>query len=55
GHGPVPWEHEGNRGWLRALHALGRAAGSIGESEEHDRCTLFLRDSSATAELKLNK
>ena len=55
GHGPVPWEHEGNRGWLRALHALGRAAGSIGESEEHDRCTLFLRDSSATAAEFLNK
>ena len=24
GHGPVPWSHEPNRGWLRALHALGR-------------------------------
>ncbi|MEI6250397.1 MAG: DUF3151 family protein, partial [Actinomycetes bacterium] len=46
---------EGNRGWLRAVHALGRAAGAIGESEEHDRCTLFLRDSSATAAEFLNK
>ena len=26
GHGPVPWEHEPNRGFLRCLHALGRAA-----------------------------
>ena len=26
GHGPVPWEHEPNRGFLRALHALARAA-----------------------------
>ena len=24
GHGPVPWEHEPNRGFLRSLHALGR-------------------------------
>jgi hypothetical protein len=46
GHGPVPWEHEPNRGFLRALHALGRAAGAIGEEEEHNRCVIFLRDSS---------
>ena len=26
GHGPVPWEHEPNRGFLRSLHVLGRAA-----------------------------
>src|SRR3954454_638930 len=31
GHGPVPWEHEPNRGFLRALNALGRAAAEIGE------------------------
>ena len=31
GHGPVPWEHEPNQGFLRALHALGRAAAAIGE------------------------
>ncbi|MGW6392275.1 DUF3151 domain-containing protein [Streptomyces sp. NPDC055103] len=49
GHGPVPWEHEPNRGFLRALHALARAAGSIGEKEEFARCTTFLRDSSETA------
>src|SRR5256885_10568346 len=29
------WEHEPNRGFLRALHALARAAGSIGEQEEY--------------------
>ena len=23
GHGPIPWEHEPNQGFLRALHALG--------------------------------
>ena len=26
GHGPVPWEHEPNRGFLRSLHMLGVAA-----------------------------
>jgi uncharacterized protein DUF3151 len=49
GHGPVPFEHEPNRGFLRALHALGRAAQAIGEEEEYERCTVFLRDSSPTA------
>ena len=49
GHGPIPWEHEPNRGFLRCLHALARAAGSIGEEDEATRCTLFLRESSHTA------
>ena len=49
GHGPVPWEHEPNRGFLRALHALGVAAGRIGEDDEAQRCRTFLADSSATA------
>jgi hypothetical protein len=49
GHGPVPWEHEANRGFLRALHALGRAAAAIGEDAEAERCKTFLRDSSPTA------
>ncbi|RAY13569.1 DUF3151 domain-containing protein [Actinomadura craniellae] len=49
GHGPVPWEHEANQGFLRALHALGRAAAAIGEDAEAERCRTFLRDSSATA------
>ncbi|MFC6884729.1 MULTISPECIES: DUF3151 domain-containing protein [Actinomadura] len=49
GHGPVPWEHEANRGFLRALHALGRAAAAIGEDGEAERCRAFLRDSSAAA------
>ncbi|MGH3328260.1 MAG: DUF3151 domain-containing protein [Streptomycetales bacterium] len=49
GHGPIPWEHEPNRGFLRALHALGRAAGAIGEAEEAERCATFLRDSSPAA------
>ncbi|MFF2197368.1 DUF3151 domain-containing protein [Streptomyces sp. NPDC058157] len=49
GHGPVPWEHEPNRGFLRALHALARAAGAIDEKDEYERCSTFLRDSSPTA------
>jgi hypothetical protein len=49
GHGPVPWSHEPNRGFLRCLHALGRAAASIGESDEAERCSAFLRDSDPAA------
>jgi len=49
GHGPVPWEHEPNRGFLRALAALATAAGRIGEAHEETRCREFLRDSSPTA------
>ena len=43
GSGPVRWRHESNRGFLRALHALELAAGSIGEVDEERRCHLFLR------------
>ena len=53
GHGPVPWEHEPNRGFLRCLAALGKAAGAIGETDEAERCTTFLRDSSPTAAQEL--
>jgi hypothetical protein len=49
GHGPVPWSHQPNRGFLRALHALGRAAASIGETDEARRCQTFLDDSDPTA------
>ncbi len=49
GHGPVPWEHEPNRGFLRALAALTTAAGRIGETPEEARCRDFLRDSSPAA------
>ena len=49
GHGPVPWSHEPNRGFLRALAALARAAGAIGETAEAERCATFLRDSSPEA------
>ena len=49
GHGPIPWSHEPNRGFLRCLHALGRAADAIGEIDEATRCTQFLRDSDPAA------
>jgi hypothetical protein len=49
GYGPVPWEHEPNQGFLRALHMLAVAAAAIGEEDEAIRCRDFLRDSSATA------
>jgi len=45
GYGPVPWSHAPNQGFLRALNALGRAADTIGESDEADRIAQFLRDS----------
>jgi hypothetical protein len=53
GSGPVPWEHEPNRGFLRALHALAQAAGAIGEAPEAERCRTFLADSSPTAAAEL--
>jgi hypothetical protein len=49
GHGPVPWEHEPNRGFLRCLAVLGKAAAIIEEKDEAERCATFLRDSSPTA------
>jgi hypothetical protein len=49
GHGPVPWQHEPNRGFLRAVAALARAAEDIEETEEFDRCRTLLYDSSAEA------
>jgi len=49
GHGPVPWEHEPNRGFLRCLALLALSARAIGETEEWERCSTFLRDSSHSA------
>jgi hypothetical protein len=54
GHGPVPWEHEPNRGFLRALHALAVAAAAIGEDAEATRCAELLADSSPTAARELS-
>jgi hypothetical protein len=49
GHGPVPWEHEPNRGFLKSLALLALSARAIGEQDEWDRCSSFLRDSSPAA------
>ena len=49
GHGPIPWEHQPNRGFLRSLYMLGTSAAAIGEDDEAGRCAQFLRDASATA------
>lgn len=44
GSGHVPWSHEGNRGFLRALQGLGQAAAAVGERDEATRCEKFLSD-----------
>ncbi|CAG7613360.1 hypothetical protein LEUCIP111803_01680 [Leucobacter soli] len=49
GAGPVPWSHEPNRGVLRALYALRRAADRIGEHAEVRRLTEFLEGADPTA------
>ena len=43
GSGYVRWSHETNRGFLRAVAGLGRAAQAIGEADEEARCEVFLR------------
>jgi Protein of unknown function (DUF3151) len=53
GHGPIPWSHEGNQGFLRALGALARAADEIDDADEAQRCIQFLRDSDAEAAREL--
>ncbi|HEX8006860.1 MAG TPA: DUF3151 domain-containing protein [Trebonia sp.] len=55
GHGPVPWSHPANRGFLRSLAALARAADAIGENDEATRCWTFLADSSAEAYAQLKQ
>ena len=54
GAGPVPWHHEPNRGFLRALAALSRAAGAIGETPEQERCATFLADCDPAAAAELH-
>jgi hypothetical protein len=48
GFGPVPWSHEPNRGFLRCVTVLARAAEAIGETDEQERCTQLLRDCDPT-------
>jgi hypothetical protein len=54
GNGPVPWSHVPNRGFLRALHALGQAAAAINETDEAARCAQFLADSDPEAVIALS-
>ena len=54
GYGPVPWAHSANQGFLRALHALGRAAGAIGETDEAQRIDQFLDESDPSARAALS-
>lgn len=42
GSGYVRWAHSSNRGFLRALAGLQRAAEAIGETDEAERCATFL-------------
>ncbi|MBT0566189.1 DUF3151 domain-containing protein [Williamsia sp. CHRR-6] len=55
GFGAVPWSHEPNRGFLRCVAVLARAAQTIGENDEYVRCLDLLNDSdpAAAAELGL--
>jgi hypothetical protein len=43
GSGYVRWTHETNRGFLRSLAGLQRCAAAIAETDEAERCALFLR------------
>ena len=45
GFGPVPYDHEPNRGFLRCVAALARAAQSIGEEDEYIRCLDLINES----------
>lgn len=44
GAGPIPWTHEPNQGFLRALSALGQAAVIFEEADEVARVQAFLID-----------
>lgn len=53
GHGPVPWSHQPNRGFLRALAVLATASERLGDEPEAHRCREFLRESSPEAYAEL--
>lgn len=44
GQGPIPASHAPNRGFLRALAMLGETSRRIGDQDEADRVTDFLRE-----------
>jgi hypothetical protein len=43
GSGYVRYEHPGNRGFLRCVRGLVTSAAAIGETDEEERCAIFLR------------
>jgi hypothetical protein len=53
GHGPVPWSHEPNRGFLRSLAALATASERLNDPAETTRCRDFLKESSPEAYAEL--
>lgn len=53
GYGPVPVAHRPNRGFLRCVAALARAARAIGESAEYQRCLDLLEDCDPGARAEL--
>jgi len=53
GHGPVPWSHEPNRGFLRSLAALADASERLEDEVEAHRCREFLHESSPEAYAEL--
>jgi hypothetical protein len=53
GFGPVPYAHEPNRGFLRCVAALAKAADAIGETDEQTRCVDLLDDCDPAARAEL--
>jgi hypothetical protein len=53
GFGPVPYSHEPNRGFLRCVAALAKAADAIGETDEYARCRDLLDDCDPNARAEL--
>ena len=53
GFGPVPYSHAPNRGFLRCVAALAKAADAIGESDEYSRCLDLLDDCDPSARAEL--
>lgn len=53
GFGPVPYSHRPNRGFLRCVAVLAKAADAIGESDEYARCLDLLDDCDPSARAEL--
>ena len=53
GAGRIPFSHEGNRGFLRCLVALERAAAAIGETDEVSRIGDFLNEADPEAKAQI--